>query len=88
MSFDKNDLDSVKKLSKDEFHTKLSNAVQKAGIEPTISNMLLKDTEKIRKAISSLSEKDLAQISQTLQKNNMGQIENIIKNEIRGNKNG
>lgn len=88
MSFDKNDLDSVKKLSKDEFNAKLTNAVQKAGVDPAISNMLLKDTEKIRRAISTLNEKDLLQISQTLQKNNMGQIENIIKNEIRGNKNG
>lgn len=88
MSFDKNDLDSVKNLSKDEFNAKFTNAVQKSGLEPMISNMLLKDTEKIRKALSQLNEKDLAQISQTLQKNNMGEIENIIKNEIRGNKNG
>ena len=82
MSFDKNDLNKILSLSPEEFDKKLSGAIKASGIDEKISSSLLKDTKRVRSALAGLSEKDLENISEIIKKNNLGQIETIIKSEI------
>ncbi len=82
MSFDKNDLDKILSLSPEEFQKKLSNAVKNSGLDPIISAKLLKDTDKIRNALSGIGEKELLEASKIIKKNNLEHFETIIKNEI------
>lgn len=80
MSIEKKDIDRITGLSKNDFEKKLSAAVKSAGVDPLVSMALMRDSEKIKKALGSLSEKDIAQLSEVLKKNNLGDIEKIIKN--------
>ncbi len=82
MSFDKNDLDKILGLPRDEFDRKLKRALDASGVDKKVAEALLKDTGKIRGALSGLQESDLAKLSEIVQKKNLGNIESIIKNEI------
>ncbi len=82
MSFDKNDLNKILSLSPEEFDKKLTSALNSSGIDGKVAKMVMKDTSKIRNALSGLSEKDLQGITEVMKKNNLGQLENIIKKEI------
>lgn len=82
MSFDKNDLDKILGLSSDEFEQKLKAALVASGIDKRVSETLLKDSGRIRNALSGLSEKDLVKISELVKKNNLGNVESIIKNTL------
>ena len=82
MSIEKKDIDRITGLSKSDFEKKLSEAVKSAGVDPLVSIALLRDSEKIKNALGSLSEKEIAQLSEVLKNNNLGNIEKIIKNGL------
>lgn len=84
MSIDKKDVERITGLSKKEFDARLSEAVIAAGVDPKISGMLLRESDKIKNALGSLSEKELAELSEILKKNKLGQIEAIIKDKMSG----
>ena len=80
MSIDKKDIDKVIGLSKKDFDEKLAEAVNSVGIDKKISETLLRDSDKIKKTLESLTDKEISALSETLKKNNLARIEEIIKN--------
>ena len=84
MSINKSDIDKVVGLDKDEFEKRLKNAVSCAGIDKNISALLLKDSEKIKAALSGLQNDDIAKLSRILENNKLNDIEKIIKDDIGG----
>jgi hypothetical protein len=81
---DKKDVDRITGLSKSEFDKRLSDAVTLAGLDPKVSGMLLRDSDKIKNALGSLSEKEIGELSEVLKKNKLGKIEELIKSSIDG----
>ena len=82
MSIDKKDIDRVIGMSKKDFDEKLSQAVNAAGVDKRLSETLLRDSDKIKKALGSLSDKDISDLSEILKKNNLGKVEELIKNSF------
>lgn len=80
MSIDKKYIDRVIGLSKKDFDEKLAQAVNAAGVDKKLSEALLRDSDKIKKALSSLNENDIAELSEILKKNNLGKVEDLLKN--------
>lgn len=84
MSINKSDIDKVVGLDKAEFEKRLKNAVSTAGLDKNISTLLLKDSEKIKSALSGLQSEDIAKLSKILENNKLDAIEKIIKDDIGG----
>ena len=80
MSIDRKDIDKVIGLSKKDFEEKLAEAVNSVGIDEKISKTLIRDSDKIKKTLESLTDKEISDLSETLKKNNLVRIEEIIKN--------
>lgn len=79
MSIDKKDIDRILKLESDEFNKRLSAALAASGKEFGAYSYLLKDGDKIKKALAGLNESDIAKLSEILKNNNLESVEKIIK---------
>jgi replication-associated recombination protein RarA len=79
MGFDRSDVNRIMSLDSNEFKKRLENALKLSGVEKGIGDAILRDPERIRKAISGLSDGDLRSISATLRKKELGNIEAMIK---------
>ena len=84
MSIDRKDLEKVLSLGDDEFRNRVEKAVNSAGLDPKVTKYILNDSEKIKKALRGLSDKDLSRMSETLKKNNLESIEKIFKDNLKG----
>ncbi len=82
MSIDKKDIDRVVSLPKKDFDEKLSQAVNAAGVDKKLSDAILRDSDKIKKALGSLSEKEISELSEILKKNNLGKVEDLLKSGL------
>lgn len=82
MGIDKKDIDRVIGLSKKDFDEKLAQAVNAAGVDKKLSETLLRDSDKIKKALGSLSEKEISDLSEILKKNNLGKVEDLLKSGL------
>ena len=80
MSIDKKDIDRVIGLSKKDFDEKLAQAINNAGVDKHLSEALLRDSDKIKKALGGLSEKEISELSEILKKNNLAKVEDLLKN--------
>lgn len=79
MSIDKKDIERVASLNDEMFRAQVQKAVQSAGLDPKLTSRILKDSDKIKKALQTLSDKDLEKLSETLKSNKLDSIEKIIK---------
>lgn len=84
MSIDRKDVDKVLSLNDRDFRARVENAVRVSGLDPTVANYILKDSDKIKKALQGLSDKDLSKLSDTIKKNNLESIEKIFKESSKG----
>ena len=79
MSIDKKDIERVVALNDEVFRAQVQKAVQSAGLDPRLTSRILKDSDKIKKTLQTLSDKDLEKLSETLKSNKLDSIEKIIK---------
>lgn len=79
MSIDKKDIERVASLNDEMFRAQVQKAVQSAGLDPKLTSRILKDSDKIKKALQTLSDKDLEKLTETLKSNKLDSIEKIIK---------
>jgi len=84
MSIDRKDVDKVLSLNDRDFRARVESAVRVSGLDPTVANYILKDSDKIKKALQGLSDKDLSKLSDTIKKNNLESIEKIFKESSKG----
>ena len=79
MSFDKKDIERILKLDSDEFAKRISAALTASGKDAEAYGSLLRDSDKIKKALSSLSASDIEKLSAVLKNNNLESLEKILK---------
>ena len=81
MSIDKKDINKVIELSKKDFDEKLGQAIKAAGVDKKLSETLIRDSDKIKKALEALGDKEISELSEILKKNNLEKVENILKRD-------
>ena len=84
MSIDKKDIEKIVDLDKAEFEKRLAMAIGASGIDISRYECIIKDSEKIKSALSNLNSNDLKKLSDLIEKNNMGQLEKILKDGLEG----
>lgn len=82
MSIEKKDIDKILSLDKASFEEKLHGAIKAAGIDKKFESAILSDSDRIMKTIKNMNQKDIDKLSEIIKKNNLGQLENIIKSEL------
>lgn len=82
MEFDQNLLHEIASMPDADLKNGIFKVAQNMGVDPMMASVYLSDMEKIRNAISGLTEEDLQKICHHLGEDQVNEIVSNIKNEM------
>lgn len=80
----KSSLDKINDISDEQLKKTLEQVALSSGIDATAITPFLSDIGAIRKAVSSVSQRDIDNLMSSVSEENAGRIADILKNNLQG----